>query len=95
MKYDRNIVRTGLSLINEKFKLIHPTTEGYMKALELRSKGFKDLIDLLLYVTSLTQHIKFLTRDDALINFLKNQGEELGNIVHERFHQKIRRRERH
>ncbi len=84
VKYDRNIVRTGLSLINEKFKLIHPTTEGYMKALELRSKGFKDLIDLLLYVTSLTQRVKFLTRDDALINFLENQGEELGNIVHER-----------
>ncbi len=54
-----------------------------MKALELRGRGFKDLIDLLLYATSLTQDIKFLTRDDTLIDFLRNQGEGLENIMHE------------
>ncbi len=83
-RYDPNIVRAGLTIVKEEFKLTHPTVEGYMKALELRSRGFKDLIDLLLYTTSLTQNIKFLTRDDALIDFLKNQGEELENIMHEK-----------
>ena len=58
IKYDPNIVFTGLTLIEEEFKLTYPTVEGYMKALELRSRGFKDLIDLLLYTTALTQNLK-------------------------------------
>ncbi len=83
VRYDRDVMREGLALIKEEFKLTHPTIEGYVKALELKSRGFKDLIDLLLYATSLTQNIKFLTRDNALIDFLRGQGEELGNILRE------------
>jgi len=84
VEYDRNIVATGLSLVKEEFELIHPTVEGYMKALSLRRKGFKDLIDLLLYTTSLTHNLLFLTRDIILFNFLKNLGEEIGNILLEK-----------
>ena len=83
MRYDRNIVLKGLTLIEEEFKLTYLTAEGYMKALELKSKGFKDLIDLLLYTTSLTRNLKFLTRDAALIDFLRNLGERMENLVYE------------
>ena len=82
-RYDRDIVLTGLTLIEEEFKLTYPTAEGYVKVLELKSKGFKDLIDLLLYVTSLTRNLKFLTRDITLINFLKNLGEDLRSVIYE------------
>jgi len=82
--YDPNIVSKGLSIIQEEFKLTNPTTEGYIKALELKKKGFNDLIDLLLYTTSTTRNLAFLTRDDKLINFLKQQGEDTKNILHEK-----------
>lgn len=81
--YDHNIVVKGLSLIEEEFELAYPTVDGYIKALELKKKGFKDMIDLLLYVTSLTCNLQFLTRDKTLIDFLKNLNEETGNILHE------------
>ena len=81
--YDYDVVAAGLSLIREEFKLAHPTVEGYMKALDLKRKGFKDLIDFLLYTTSLTRNLLFLTRDTALINFLKDLNEETGNIIYE------------
>ncbi|MHA1859827.1 MAG: PIN domain-containing protein [Candidatus Asgardarchaeia archaeon] len=83
VKYDRDVVFTGLSSIEEEFELTYPTVEGYIKALELKSKGFKDLIDLLLYTTSLTRNLSFLTRDTALIDFLKDLGEEIRNILYE------------
>lgn len=83
IKYDYNIVSKGLTLIEEEFILIAPTTKGYLKALILKSKGFKDLIDLLLYTTALTRNLKFLTRDRDLIDFLKREGEELENILYE------------
>jgi len=51
--------------------MITPTTRGYVKALELRRKGFGDLIDLLLYATSKTRGLLLLTRDAALVEFLK------------------------
>ncbi len=82
-KYDPKIVAAGLSSIQEEFNLTHPTTEGYIKALNLRKRGFKDLIDLLLYTTSLTRNLLFLTRDDTLVNFLEKIGESTENILYE------------
>jgi len=81
--YDPNIVSKGLSIIQEEFKLTNPTTEGYIKAIELKKKGFKDLIDLLLYTTSTTRNLIFLTRDKPLIEFLKNSREDIENIIYE------------
>lgn len=54
-----------------------------MKALDLKKEGFKDFIDLLLYTTSLTRNLLFLTRDTALIDFLKDLGEETKSILYE------------
>ncbi len=83
IEYDRRLVEIGLRAIEEKFKLAYPTLEGYIKALELRRKGFRDLIDLLLYTTSLDHGLLFLTRDQDLIDFLKDNNEVLDNILTE------------
>ncbi len=83
MKYDPSIVSMGLKLIKEEFRQTQPTIDGYTKALKLKTKGFRDLIDLLLYTTSLTQNIEFLTRDKTLINFLKENKEDIKNIIYE------------
>ena len=71
MKYDEKRVHLGLISIGETFELIYPTIEGYIKALKLRSKGYKDLIDLLLYTTSMSRRLLFLTRDYELLEFLR------------------------
>jgi len=46
-------------------------------------KGFRDIIDLLLYTTSLTNNILFLTRDIELIKFLEDNGEDTSTILPE------------
>ena len=83
IKYDEKILLTGLISIIEEFNQLNPTVESYIKALKLRKKGFKDLIDLLLYTTSLANNIPFLTRDKDLIEFLQKHGEETSNIIYE------------
>lgn len=82
-KYEEERIYVGLSSIKEEFNLIYPTIEGYIKALKLKRMGFKDLIDLLLYTTSLTNNIPFLTRDIFLIEFLKEHNETTDNIIYE------------
>jgi len=59
------------------------STLGYFKALALRKKGFKDLIDLLLFVTAASENLLFLTRDSDLIRFLRKSGENLAAILYE------------
>lgn len=81
--FDRERVEMGLKAIRESFRVTHPTVKGYMKALKLRRKGFRDLIDLLLYTTSRTRRLNFLTRDRDLIEFLKKVGEDVDNVVYE------------
>ena len=83
LSYDANIVAAGLSAIEEEFELAHPTIKGYLKALELRRRGFSDLIDLLLYVTAVTRGLLLLTRDESLIKFLESHGEDVESILSE------------
>ena len=83
VKYDAERVAMGLLAIEEEFKQIEPSLKGWLKALELRSRGFRDLIDLLLYATSLTHNLLFLTRDKQLIEFLKRNGENTDLIIYE------------
>jgi len=83
-RYDEERIYIGLSSIKEEFNLIHPTIKSYIKALKLKATGFKDLIDLLLYTTSLTNNIPLLTRDIHLIEFLKEHGETIDNIIYEK-----------
>jgi len=84
LKYDKDRVSSGLLSITERFNLVYPTVEGYLKALTLRALGHKDLIDLLLYTTSVTRGLIFLTRDEELIDFLRGAGESIRNIIRER-----------
>ena len=69
--------------------MLNSSFRCYLKALELKRKGFKDLIDLILYTTSLFTGIMFLTRDELLIRFLEDNDEETKNIflrkISERF----------
>jgi len=84
LNYDVNRVTIGLTAIEEEFKLIQPTRQAYLKALTLRAKGYRDLIDLLLYATSQTSDIIFLTRDYTLIKFLKENHEDISKILDEK-----------
>jgi len=84
LKYDPDRVAAGLTAIEEEFKIIQPNREGYLKALALRAKGYRDLIDLLLYTTSQTTNLMLLTRDYTLIEFLKKNHEDTSNIVDEK-----------
>ncbi len=83
LRYDPEIVERGLAYILEKLVEAEPGVEAYMMALRLRSRGFSDLIDLLLYSTAATRGLKLLTRDDALISFLERSGVSLDHVVHE------------
>jgi len=83
LRYDRGVVAAGLSAIEEEFELASPTVEGYIKALDLRGRGHRDLIDLLLYATALTRGLVLLTRDTALIEFLETLGEETSAVMRE------------
>jgi len=83
IRYDVERVRVGLLAIREEFKQVEPSLKGWLKALELRSRGFRDLIDLLLYATSLTHNLIFLTRDKQLIEFLKKNNENTDLVVYE------------
>ena len=84
LSYDPDRAAIGLTAIEEEFKLIQPTLQGYLKALALRAKGYRDLIDLILYATSQTSNIIFLTRDYALIRFLRENHEDTSNILYEK-----------
>ena len=83
IRYDVERVTIGLLAIEEGFKQVEPSLKGWLKALELRSKGYKDLIDLLLYATSLTHNLIFLTRDKQLIEFLKRNNENIDLVMYE------------
>jgi len=81
--FDKDRVELGLISIKEEFIEVKPSLKAWLKALELRRKGFRDIIDLLLYTTSLTNNILFLTRDIELIKFLEDIGEDTSTILPE------------
>ncbi len=75
---------TGSLAIKKEFHQINPSLHSWLKSLELRSKGYKDLIDLLLYTTSLTYNILFPTRGNKLNDFLKENNKDMSTIIHEK-----------
>ena len=79
--YNEHRLKLGLTAIEEKFTKILPTIYGYIKALKLKTKGFRDLIDLLLYTTAKTNSVLFLTRDKELVDFLLEHGEDTSIIL--------------
>ena len=84
LRYDPEVVEKGLTLIHEKLAALEPGVEAYMLALRLRARGFPDLIDLLLYATAATRNVKLLTRDDKLLRFLEEAGEDTSCVIHEK-----------
>ena len=85
MPHDVDRVRDGLSAIIESgvFRMALPSLDGYVGALIGRAKGFRDLIDLLLYMTARDNGIRFLTRDEKLIEFIKSVGEDTSVFLSE------------
>ena len=86
MPHDIDRVRSGLSAIVESgvFRIALPSLDGYVEALIGRVRGFRDLIDLLLYVTARDNAIRFLTRDEELIEFVEGAGGEVEVFLSEK-----------
>ena len=87
MPHDIDRVRDGLSAIIESgvfFRIALPSLDGYVGALIGRVKGFRDLIDLLLYMTARDNGIRFLTRDEELIEFIRSIGEDTDVFLSEK-----------
>ena len=81
--YDGKTLLTGLESVEKWFKLIVPEAKDYVDALSLKSENFKDLIDLILYVTARNRNLKFLTRDKKLAEYLESIGEDLQVLINE------------
>ena len=85
MPHDIDRVRSGLSAIIESgvFRTALPSLDGYVETLIGRVRGFRDLIDLLLYTTARDNGIRFLTRDEELIEFIRGMGEDTSVFLSE------------
>jgi len=87
-KLDR--VKEGIEAIMETYKQVTPQPEAYIDAYKLYLEGHGDYIDNLIYATSQRLHLPLLTVDREFINFLKEKGYSIRNIV---IHDEIKRRE--
>ncbi|MEL9940806.1 MAG: hypothetical protein QW632_04300 [Ignisphaera sp.] len=67
--------------IERNFIKVPLTSTSIVKTLELRKKGFNDLVDLLLYAIAHENKLQFLTLDVALIKFLEGVGEDTNTII--------------
>ena len=78
-----SIVELGLRslLESETYRWINPTVQAFLKALELRVKGHRDMIDNMLYATALTNNMYLLSKDDTLLRFLKANNYATNFIV--------------
>lgn len=79
--YEPAIVVKGLMSIEKYFTKAPVTWTSIAKALELRKKGFRDLVDLLLYAVAYENKLHFLTLDSELVRFLGSIGEDTSIIV--------------
>ena len=72
------------------YEWISPTPEAIRLAFKLRLAGHKDIIDNLLYATSITRDMVFLTMDEALKQFLIEHGFSVESLLdHEQLLRKI------
>ncbi len=78
-KLDR--VKNGIEAIRETYILVHPPSDSFVYAIKLYHDGHKDYIDNLLYSTSLSLRLAFLTNDLELIGFLKGRRLTTENIL--------------
>ena len=80
----RSLLESGV------YEWIDPTPDAIKLAFKLRLVGHKDFIDDLLYATSITKNMIFLTMDDALKDFLVKHGFSVENLMdHEQLLMKL------
>ncbi|AET33386.1 PIN domain-containing protein [Pyrobaculum ferrireducens] len=79
--FDIKRVEMGLRSIELGLRKAYADRRVFLKALELRGRGHRDVVDLLLYATAARNHLLFLTMDRDLINFLENAGEDISIVV--------------
>ncbi|MCD6458069.1 MAG: hypothetical protein J7K82_04390, partial [Thermoproteales archaeon] len=68
-------------LESEFYEWIQPTSEAVKLAFKLRKLGHRDNIDNLLYATSITNNMIFLTMDENFKNFLLKEGYKVNNLM--------------
>ncbi len=71
----RSLIESGL------YEWISPAPDAIKLAFELRLAGHKDVVDNLLYATSITRNMIFLTMDEALRDFLVEHGFSSENLM--------------
>lgn len=81
LNYDPSIVEIGLRSIERSMVKVQTRAPLALKALELRRRGFHDMVDLLLYLTAKDNNLLFLTLDKALVEFLESIGEDTSTII--------------
>ena len=80
----RSLLESGV------YEWVNPTPDAIKLAFKLRLAGHKDVIDNLLYATSITKNMIFLTMDDALKDFLIKHGFSVKNLMdHEQLLRKL------
>lgn len=74
--FDESSFSHGLKslLMGHRYKLVEETPEIFETALDLYQMGHPDMIDNLLYATSLVYHLAFLTTDKELKAFIKENN---------------------
>jgi len=78
-KLDR--VEKGIEAIMETYKQVNPHPQAYIDAYKLYHEGHRDYIDNLIYATSQKLHLPLLTADREFIDFLKEKGHSIRNVV--------------
>jgi predicted nucleic acid-binding protein len=81
LNYDPSIVEIGLRSIERSMVKVETRAPLVLRALELRRRGFDDMVDLLLYLTAKDNNLLFLTLDRALVEFLESVGEDTSMII--------------
>ena len=74
----RSLLESGV------YEWISPTSDALKLAFRLRSAGHRDMIDNLLYATSITEGMVFLAMDEALRAFLAEHGFSVKNLMDHR-----------
>ena len=75
------------SLIDSGFyEWLIPTSDAVKLAFKLRRLGHKDVIDNLLYATSVVNNMQLLTMDENLKNFLLKNNLKVDNLIN---HEKL------
>jgi len=80
----RSLLESGM------YEWIDLTPNAIKLAFKLRLANHKDIIDNLLYATSITKNLVFLTMDEAFKDFLAKHGFEIKNLMdHEQLLRKL------